>query len=216
MKAPGIICFAAIFVLVAGVAPAAGTVITIGFSGEINYVEDGLPLSDEISAGMPFEGAYTYNTDAEDVNPDDPQGGGYLFPDYTMSTQFGALEFETTNLGIAIFIHSLLDRYSAGNYSAFISNGIEWRSMGIVLSDRTATAFPNDLLPADAPNLDDFEYERIFFLQQEGNPEFSVTGEITSIYRVPEPSALALLATGVFLCARRRKQDRATPFVRKL
>jgi len=133
-----------------------------------------------------------------------------------MSARIGAFDFETADMSISIFLHSLLDRYTADNVSAFVSNGVAWRSMGVVLSDRTGTAFPNDSLPDDAPNLDDFKYERIFFLQQEDNPEFSVTGGITSIYRVPEPSAFALIATGVFLCARRRKLDRATPFVRML
>lgn len=216
MKARGIICVAAIFVLVAGTAPAAGTIITIAFSGVIDFVDEALPFSHSIGAGTTFEGTYSYESTTPDNLPDDPGIGGYSFPDYAMSAQIGAFEFETIDLGIAIFIHSTLDRYSAAGYSPFLSNGVVWRDMGVVLSDRTATAFPNDSLPDDAPNLDDFEFERIFYLQQVDNPDFSITGEITSIYRVPEPSALALVMTGVFLCARRRKQDRATPFVRKL
>jgi len=81
----------AMFVFVAGTAPARATIITIAFSGTIDFVEDGFPLADSVVVGMPFAGQYTYDSETPDNIPYDVAVGGYIIADYTMQVSIGEL-----------------------------------------------------------------------------------------------------------------------------
>ncbi|MCB9849791.1 MAG: PEP-CTERM sorting domain-containing protein [Phycisphaerales bacterium] len=170
----------------------------------MDYVEDGLPFSDDLAPGMLFTGRYSYDSGVADNAPENGSVGGYSFPNRAMSVTVGPMDFATEDLAIGITNHSVLDNYSAGNESDFVANGLLWHVMAITLRDTTATAFSSDALPVGPPNLDDFEFARIFFLLQPNRLSPSVTGQLTSIRLVPEPGTLSLLVAGLFLCAHRR------------
>jgi hypothetical protein len=117
---------ASIFGLVVGVPPAAGTVVTIAFSGELTFVEDGFDLSDPIEVGTAFSGRYSFDPDGvTDTQPDDPRIGSYPFPTGFMSVRVGDNVFESLGIHLAIWNNlpagsSDLDIYQAGIIQASV------------------------------------------------------------------------------------------------
>jgi len=119
----------------------------------------------------------------------------------TQTDAISGLEFTTPDLGISVLNSNppLFDNYGVSNLSSFHANGVDWSRMGITLRDATGLAFINDSLPDYAPDLADFEFQTLFYLQQVGLRDPLVTGQITSLEVVPEPGALVLFAAGSLL-----------------
>jgi len=201
MKVLAYTCYLTILVLLAGAAPARGTVIQIRFAGVIEFVDGGVPFEDAVAVGTQFVGTYAYDSGIPDNSPVDPVIGSYLYPDSMMEVRIGDLEFATSGFGISVFNSNppLPDDYSVFNLSSFHANGVDWGRMVITLRDATGLAFANDSLPDYAPDLADFEFQTLFYLQQVGLRDPLVTGQITSLEVVPEPGALVLFAAGSLL-----------------
>lgn len=190
------------------VTPASGTVI-IRFAGTIDNVEEDLPFSDQLAAGMPFRGTYTYELGAADEAPS-ASYGGYKFPEQAMVAEIGPLTFATADLQILVADHSVGDEYEVRNISDFSAHGLDWTSMVISLRDLSATAFNSDELPSGAPDLGDFGFLRTFYLRQVGHRLSSVSGTVTELVLVPEPvMLLSLFVSALCLGRSRRSKNRA-------
>jgi len=192
------------------IASANGTVISIAYSGTIDFVEEGHSFSGAIPVGTPFSGVYSYDPDgAVDVAPNDPSIGAYLFPDHIIHVEIGTVIFTSPDLAISILnSNSLFDRYSVGNSSTFTAYEVEWNSMAVDLRDATGSAFADDALPLGPPALEEFQFSRSFYLARVGQRDPLIKGEVTSLTLVPEPGTLILLLAGAG-CAAGRCRGRA-------
>lgn len=186
------------------------TSVCIQFSGTIDYVESDLAVGSGIVPGVSFLGRYSYDSETPDNAPGDAHYGGYSFPDSHMDFGIGELDFVTPDLGLTILNQSVLDSYNVSNITPFSAHGIEWAAATITLRDLTATAFATDALPLDVPDLAKFSFARTFLMRRMDHREPSITGTITAMTLVPEPSALGLLAIGAALALRRRQKGGAS------
>lgn len=190
------------------VAPAFGTVVQIRFEGTLDYVQAGLPISDKITAGMPFEGTYSYELEVPDLAPDDTSYGYYAFPTHCLTVTIGMLTFSTSDSKIAITDYSNFYDYFVGNLtSPFSAYGMSWSIMGVGLTDYVPTPAYTDELPQGAPNLDDF-LARQFVLTRVAHIQPSLRGTITELTRFPEPSTLMLLLFGTAGMAKHRRPSK--------
>jgi hypothetical protein len=206
---------ASIFGLVVGVPPAAGTVVTIAFSGELTFVEDGFDLSDPIEVGTAFSGRYSFDPDGvTDTQPDDPRIGSYPFPTGFMSVRVGDNVFESLGIHLAIWNNlpagsSDLDIYQAG-MGPLSAHGIDWHGVGLDFRNLDSGPFSSDALLTTAPDLNDFGSGRTFLARQQGLRDPRFAGEVHWIAEVPEPATFTLLAAGVLMSVQRRskREDR--------
>jgi hypothetical protein len=187
---------ASIFGLVVGVPPAAGTVVTIAFSGELTFVEDGFDLSDPIEVGTAFSGRYSFDPDGvTDTQPDDPRIGSYPFPTGFMSVRVGDNVFESLGIHLAIWNNlpagsSDLDIYQAG-MGPLSAHGIDWHGVGLDFRNLDSGPFSSDALLTTAPDLNDFGSGRTFLARQQGLRDPRFAGEVHWIAEVPEPAIQA-------------------------
>lgn len=189
------------------IAPAAASVVFIGFSGTINYVEEGLPLDSELMVGAPFSGVYSYDTSAVDLAPEDPILGGYHFPDHAMTVMIGDQEISQSSISLTVYNYSFFDVYGVHTLSPFFAFGLEWELMDVYLVNDTGTALIDDSLPLTAPDLNDFAYSS-FSLDLPFQGATAISGEITWMGLVPEPGTLLALSAGALLVVRRDSRGR--------
>jgi len=195
-----------------GAASAPGAVVTIAFSGELTFVEDGLTLENPIAVGTPFRGWYSFDPDgASDAIPSDPVIGSYHFQAGLMAVDIGANHFQTPGgFVIAIWnnlpgLDSDLYQVSMGPLTAY---GVDWQGLGLSLESFDNGPFMSDGLLTSAPNLSDFERRHEFTAGRVGHRDPSIRGNVQSIAVIPEPGALALTALALAHVTRRRRPCR--------
>lgn len=197
--------------LSAAFAPSAGAVpLTFEFGGVIDFVEQGLPISSQIAVGTPYGAVYQFDPEGVKDVVDLPTLGGYQFGSAGfMTVDIGALTVSVSDLTILIENSTLLDLYQVGNGSPFIAHGATWLEMELDLRDLTLTALDSDALPLTAPDLDDFQFSQRFAMRQVDHRFPSVTGTVTYLNMIPEPSSMTtLFAAAVMISLRRRHPDR--------
>jgi len=183
------------------------TVVGIEFTGLLDFVEPGLPFSNATHVGDVFRGTYSYDTSAMDTLPDNSSLGAYRFPNSALSVEFGPFGISTAGFGITVYnVHSpLVDRYSVFASSGVSAFDLLWRELGFTLADTTGTAFTSDALPLGPPNLQDFQFERVFLLTQAGARDPSLRGTVTSLATFPEPATFSLVAIGALYTLKRKR-----------
>lgn len=191
--------------------PTGAVPLTFEFGGVIDFVEPGLPISNQIAAGTPYRAVYQFDPEGVEDIIDLPTSGNYPFGNAGyMSADIGALNFTTQDLRVSIGDSPLLDRYGVGSMTPFVGQSVLWQGMALDLRDATHTAFDSDALPLTAPDLNDFEFSQLFFLIQPNRRDPSITGTVTYLNMIPEPSSLAsLFAAAAVISLRRRHPHRA-------
>lgn len=190
--------------------PAGGVPLMFQFSGEIDSVEDGLPISEEIAVGTTYSGVYQYDPDGtQDIDPH-PGYATYLFGnDGFISVDIGAINIASTDLYVSIENTSILDAFKASNDSPFAALSVMWKAMELDFRDLTRTAFDSDALPLTAPNLADFQFTTRFAMYEVDHRFPSITGTVDTLTMIPELSSLATLFAAAMLASlRRRHADR--------
>jgi len=204
--------------LSAAFAPPTGAVpLTFEFGGVIDFVEDGLPISEQIAVGTPYAGIYQFDPEGVVNASDLPTLGAYEFGSAGfMIVSIESLTLRTSNLSAAIENSTLLDRYVVFNGSPFVAHSVSWQGMALDLRDLTHTAFESTELPLTAPDLNDFQFSRLFSLRQVDHRFPSITGTVDTLTMIPEPSSLvSLFAAAMMVSLRRwhrsRPANHATP-----
>ena len=194
-------------VMFAAAQPAAASLITIDIEAVVDSVDD--PdgwLEGKINPGDIITGSYTYESSTGDSNPSESVGDYEHFsPPAGIWLSVGGFDFETDAADVDFLLEILNDVISGGLHDGYIirsySNlplytGVSVDHISWVLSDYTASALPNDGLPAIAPILT--QWESIYGLRLHGERGgYIVDAHVTSA--IPEPSTTLLLLLGIVL-----------------
>jgi hypothetical protein len=172
-------------------------------------VEDGFDLSDPIQVGTLFSGWYSFDPDGVvDALPGDPHIGSYHFPTGSMMVQVGDNVFQSSG-GILVAISDNLPGPDIDLYHASMgplsAQGIDWHGIGIDFGSSDSGPFSNDDLLTSAPDLDDFELRHLLIAREQGVRDPRFAGEVHWIAEIPEPATFTLLAAGVLIGNRRRR-----------
>ena len=195
------------------VLPAQATIITIGITGIVDYVEDlgegdGY-LGGLINVGDSITGYYTYDTDTPDTNPLS-YGGDYEY----YSSPFGIfLTIESfnfrTDLNNVNFLIEITNDYppnddyllrSVSNLP--LSNGSPVEAISWWLYDPNGSAISSTELLATAPILSDWQ---INLLRIETDRAYRIDGRVTEVEVIPEPMSLLLFTFGGLALTKRRR-----------
>ena len=200
----------AIFAGFAGFGGAAQAIpiILYSFSGELGNVDDsGDLLGGSFSIGDTFTGVFSYDPNLPDGSPSPTV---FTSPANTdMSVQLAGFSFTSRTESVDLFTDSGVLFFINGFDSVpFIDLGNNpGRLMTLLFSGES---FADDVLPSSI-DLDDFSGAgfRIFGDTGPGGPTFLLTGDVTSLTVIPEPSTLTLFVIGLaglgFMMRRRRK-----------
>lgn len=176
-------------ILVAVSATAAlGDTLTFEFRGAIEEREGPLPEPFQyVAIGDPFSLSYTFDSDAPDQNPDDPEHGWYATLGYEL-TAGDASQAGVSDVPCSIFLYVDTQRYA----TAFYDEGL---TIAGILDFQPGT-FSTDALPTilDLSALTDALFDF-------GTVEGFARGRITTV--IPEP-ATAVMLIGALLALRRR------------
>lgn len=188
------------------------TDVSYGSFGNPTPPPGSLPLPPEWTVGASFSGFYAYDTD-DTITPDPLDPADYIV-DGAMGWTMGSLSSSTSN-EIEFF-----DSSGSGDVLVFevlsvpISGApshVLQDTLTLLLGDSDGTWF-DGTVPAAVPELSDLEVAQLSILGYGGNGDyvFFVTGEITSLTPIPQPSAGLLLLAGLsvlsLLSASRRRR----------
>jgi hypothetical protein len=217
LKLGGSAAIIAIALSVGSAAPAAASLATYNFTGDITQVDDGFTA---FSVGETFSGSLTYNLDTPNTG-DDVSGvydgltsltfniGGYTF---SMTNPSGTFEVQVGNQGTNGTSTETTDRFSVlSDATNGLSGSIPGFTIGSIilrLDDSTGNLFSTDALPSDV-TLADFDSNGVF-VSFDAVVDPGISGELTAFApaAIPEPGSLAILAgalAGMFVMTRRRR-----------
>lgn len=194
--------------------------VTYYFGGTLTSVDN--VLSPHLSAGAPFSGSFTFDSNSPDSNPN-PSVGIYT-PAPAFSLNINGILFSTTGSAGSIQVDNVSFSGARFSASAAISGPDlnNYQASGILLDfqDFDATAFVDDALPLGGLNLADFESARlilVFIQSPAGDPLLpGVIRPIGSLgyisltapnaTSIPEPNTLTLFGLALAgLAALRRR-----------
>jgi hypothetical protein len=209
---PGAIGFALSAVFLAGAFnPAAATVITFSFTGQVTAV----PL-DEVGTGVdvgtPIEGSYTFESTAADLI-----AGGTIASfqmagaPYEFTVDIGGNVFGTSDaLAINLF-NASVDQYGVLACFGDLSCSGDL-SLSIFLEDGSGTALANDLLPVTPPTLTSFPVRDFHLVALVNGSQLQIDGRIDTLVctegcavPAPEPGLFVLFGTGGAIIAFRHR-----------
>ena len=188
--------------LVAWSAPARADLITFSFAGTVDSVDPA--LAGTFSAGQSLAGIYTFDsaTSARAGSTstfavfDALKNLSFTLGSYA-ATSTGAPEIQVDN-NPPLPDHdrySVLSRASDGLTGAMVS-GLALDSFGFRLDDSTNTVFSDALILPTSLNLANFDNRQFFIFFTDGTSPSVVSGRITSLRAVPEPSSVVMLGVG--------------------
>lgn len=178
--------------------------ITFQFTGQIDSIEDlGNVWGGQIHAGSLFSGNYTFDSEAPDRYPEQPQIGRYDLLAMTLVLDCQTISGPGSRGSIGVTNNvTAPDAYNVGIY-CFESGPVYISELYFSLTDNTGGALADDDLPVVPPPLDAFSSK--FFLLDGYDIQtlnrFVVRGTLTAL--VPEPTAgiLSLCAATLWLGA---------------
>jgi hypothetical protein len=209
------------FILFFSFTPARAELIKIGLTGLVDYVDDPYNLLENgVHQNDSITGFYIYDSATPDSNPQSHVGEYvYSTAPFGISLTVGGLTFQTdlTNVDFRISVVNGIesggggDQYFVGSSNnLFFNNNVYIELLSWQLTDYSYTAISSTELPVVPPNL---------FAWQSGNDldilgglggtppcfdePFDIRGHVTSVYLIPEPATILLLATGALLLKRR-------------
>lgn len=189
-------------VVLLGLVPLAeAEVITFDFAGQLGYLED---PGGYAGGATTFSGWFSYDTEAEDAEPD-PQTGMYAGFDY--SIWFGDLEVSPATVDVLVVNdeqagYMWLDRMAVTG-GGRTPTDIAVNALTVGLVDGSATVFDSDALPTSLA-LEDFGTAvglNVNLEFPDGSPLYA-NGTLTTL--TPEPTSALLWVLGGLLVLRPR------------
>ncbi len=192
--------------------------IEIGLTAQITELYDTPEIfGGQIHVGDIITGSYKYDSDTPD-SALSPTVGSYWFPDpsYSLVLNAGPFTFQSDpdmyfNIRIANNHSSLpYDSYVVDSrYNLPVSETVSVDSIYWRLHDNSATAHSSVALPTTPPVLEDFpDSEPLHIWGAAFDPDdrigFSIHAPVTSVWLIPEPATIFLLAFGVPLIRRKK------------
>jgi hypothetical protein len=204
-------CFlGALFVLLNS---ANATVITFQFSGTVTQVPVDEVFGD-LGAGNEIQGAFTFDSSASDLIPNDPSIASYRWTaPLGMTVTVGSHTFDTSGLLSIGVLNGAEDQYTV-----FAESAAGDLTLELFLQDDTGEVFSSDHLPLTAPPLDNFD-QRDFHLDGTfADGEVQADGRLNSLSgpTVPEPDTAPIcLAVSVVLLLRARRKRLANQLTKR-
>jgi hypothetical protein len=199
-------------------APVRAEQIKIGLVGYVESIDDPCNLlENSVHQGDPITGFYIYDTSTPDSNPLTTVGDyWHTSTPYGIYLNAGEFVFQTDPLHVDFLVEicnnqglSEFDGYLLRSYNNLqLSNDIPVNHISWVLQDWTGRALSSTALTTDPPNLS--KYLSGFGLRIEGDKyfDYTIVADVTSVYLIPEPATLILLAMGTLVLNRRNfKKD---------
>lgn len=176
-------------ILFAAAPVSAAVTYTYQFTGTIDAIgqnqNNAIP---GVYAGQTFSGWFSYNSD-------------------TLTTEIGALSFTLGAFQPAVIDDRLycnvVTDYALNTMYYDTQGQYEFWRTGVALQDTTGITFTKNQLPTEIL-FSMLTSARLNISGSKGPDSFNLSGPITSLSAVPEPTTLLLLA-GVTLCLRRKK-----------
>jgi PEP-CTERM motif len=183
-------------------------------SGTIVELEEhGLAFDSSIVVGTPFSVELSFDSDAPDSDPGDPELGLFLFatPPYWVHVEVGnyildagssGFEIGLSTSAIGVQVRDPVTSGVAPPGSSFLT------VVPFNLSDETAEIVNTDALDPQYFDLALWDYSQFGFWSFEGTDSVFAWGELDSLTltAIPEPSTGALLLGGLMALARRRRR----------
>jgi|GEM_PF-6481064 len=217
-------------VFLLGASQASAAIVKVVVSGTLNApVEDGFGLFTGVSSGEPFDFVFSYDTTATDIEsaPGDNISVQNVPPQMYMFTGAGITATVTDRyllrlLDVNLNTPDQASLFASASGSVTSTFSISGTSNPIPISVDNLTMNLRLAYITDAPDADipvDFPVGNIdlgsslfsldltkFGLSKDDDIESELTGVITSVRVIPEPSALGLLAMGGLILLRRTQR----------
>ena len=197
-------------------------IIKIGFTGLVDQVDDPCNLLENgVHQNDLITGYYTYDSETPDSFPQYSDQGVYrhLTAFYGMSLTISSLTFQTDSTDptneefeVDIWNKSNYDLYSVtSGHNIPLNDEVTVDGIGLSLQDLSGAAISSIELPLTPPDLFVWQYKDLSisgamypFPTDGSKPIFDISGHVTDIWLIPEPSTLFLLGLGVLLLGKRR------------
>jgi hypothetical protein len=207
-------------VLLLSFTPIKAEIIQIGLTGLVDYVDDPYNLlGSGVTEGAQITGFYIYDSETPDSEPSVEFGiYKHTSTPYIMSLTIGSLIFQTNPTNVDLVI-GLTNNYSGGSWDSYgvtsynnltLDNGVSIDRLHWQLDDYSGTALSSDALPTTPPVLSQWQSNQLsvrggmYPFPPDGTKTlFGINGHVTSVYLIPEPASLILLATGGLLLNRK-------------
>lgn len=180
-----------------------GDIVTVNFEGVVSSVNDPVGDFPGVMIGDPVTGTYSYDTDSVDELPADLPFGRYAspIPPAMFSISVGPLSFQAENqvtVGVGNNNGGPKDTLTITGLAAKLLPNV---GLALYFEDPTGTAYSDDTLPLDAPNLTQFTFTFGNVLVEANSS--SVGFDFTSVVLAPDPipavSTWGLVACGMLL-----------------
>jgi hypothetical protein len=200
--------------------PVRAELIKIGLAGQVDYIDDPYSLLENgVHQGDSITGFYIYDSETPDSDPSIYIGFyQHWTAPYGMSLTAGSLTFQTdpTNVNLEIGLTNNYegdppDHYTVtGHNNLALANGVSIDNLHWQLDDYSGTALSNDALPLTAPDLSRWQSNSLsvsggmYPFPLEGDKTlFRISGQVTSVWLIPEPASLLIFGLGGILLRKR-------------
>ncbi len=186
-----------------------GAILTFGFEGDVTNIHDPVGVLDFVEPGQRFVYTFSFDTDTPNIYPEpNPNAGSYM--GIPGSLTVGGFPFTTGDTFINI-------ANSPGSDTFEVASSIQWdrpellpSGHGVSVDLVWGNAFDSPALPQASYELCLFTYKwfQVLFQIPGGSTgeALYITGEIHSMYLVPEPTTAILLAlSGIKVAGKRRR-----------
>ncbi len=202
-------------------------IVTVEVTGVVNYVstDGGLQLDGSVGIGTTMTGYCSYDSETPDLSPASPGVGRYSMISISMTVGNYTFTHDPMSPDPPLFMVGIVDPgygaisedlrfdgtvYIDGSPKTYDDITWGWTYMQLfILGTSHGEYIPTDELPdLDTwPELSVFDRRREFQTRfyGEGDNDFGIYGEVTSLTVIPEPATIFLLAFGSLVLLRKRK-----------
>jgi hypothetical protein len=195
--------------------------ITIGFSGLVDSVGDEYNLLEgAVQSGNSISGFYIYDSNTPDSEQTNVNLGFYQHSTspYGMTITIAGLTFQTDTANVDFAI-AIRDNYNepwdyytvTSNSNLPLDNGLSIDALWWSLNDHSGTVFSSDALPFTPPDLLQWQGNALQvsggsypFPSPSEKTLFDITGHVTDVWLVPEPTTLLLFSLGGLFLRKRK------------